>query len=1766
MPDPPPRPDLRGVEPEVRRLWASRRLPPRTGVLGPDDGPRVRLLEGWFEADDPAELTVPRAVAADIDARHLMLTGRGAAGTLRWHRSAGGPDTPEIAPLLDALGVWVGGAERPWDATAITAGVQAITARLAERGIVVARDGPLRFCLACRAPRTPERIVYQKEVGDTFLVRFPIAGSEPSIDALVWVDAPWRLLGASALLVHPDVPYSVADYHLRGATARILASHGSLARLTAWLPDATVEVREEKLGKEWVGRPYAYPLRHEFPIGGALDPPAGTIQATTEVGDTGTGIVPLVPGHGPTDAEIADRLGIAGWPLLTSRGVLDPTLMHKYSGLDVETANEFVARDLTESGAVLARLRVVRGVPYCAICGHRIVWSPGRAWCLEPTRLPPDQQERYARLLPHERPIGQLEVSRWPVSETTSSTDPEAVTLLECARCERLDAPDGATQCPCGGTRRRVARRLLPSVDSSFAQWARQGAIPPSDRIHLYIADRRRAPTLIHHLAAWSGAEAGTAEVGLTVLPTLSRVAIGEAVARFGADPVRAAIARTGPSHGSTDSFAERCRQESERLVRLLDRARTIAAQCPPELLREGVAPPDLNSREFEIEDRAILARWARAHLKVLAAFDRSQPGTSLRVLDRFVDRDLPRYLQLVRPRLALAGQPPTKRGVLRALRYLLRSAATALSPVAPFSAEAIHRSLIADPRSVFETTDFAVDRTLLDEALEAAWDRWQGIVAAADELRAARNLPAATVVPAAAVVLADEAAAARLRADRGTIERIARIGRLEVASPEVPWEGRHRRMVPVESEIQRAYPALASQIVHLLNRMPPRRSAELGARETTVFVHGIARSITPEMLAAVDTLPDGFVPVPYPGGELYLQLPAPATTATTPPPLSPDAFWLTRRVRARVGTVGLDAPRRVAIVTAVDPLAQELREKAGPIAQYLGLSELRVTGATPGARPHHRIDGRTRTGARWSVALSGPSGPARPRKQRAARADGRRVPRPTEAGASSETDFADAAVIAREESIRGLGHQFDELIAAPLLGPSKLTLAWEAGFHSLDDFRDAPFDRVATLTGFGRPVAEALWSKMGRPVPTAPPRARPTVRRTAPARPTGSVAATVLAPPAPSLVARERPAPSPEAASPPTPEERKVETPELPPTALAVEDEPTPVAAIPLGPPAELPIDPAESPAPPPAEPLVTPPPRQEPGPAPPSGETLTTPVPEEPAVTPADALAIPDELGSEAEAAISAEPAAPPPSEVAVEEIGSAEPAIEAPPEPTLLEGVPATSEEPSPTGDPLAPTEIVPPTDVPPIPDAAPEPSPTPPEPIERSAETAPPAEVRAELPVGAPEPAILDENPPPPDGPGPGDAPPSGPASESAPAAPTAELANGELAPSVALEVGAEDATTPSVTPTVEPPPPVPEVAPVPSPPIAAEAPSEIGPPSSELPPPTDLPAPTEPAAAESAMPTPAPVAALVPEPTPDPTETPVGELRPTITPVPEHTEAAIAQELLGPAAAEVPASSGEAPPAEPPAAEPSPEPVAPATPEPAPAAVPPVAEAPVIEPPAEAAPAPPTPELVPNVPEVAPLAEAPAPSVPSSPALSEPAPAVAPEPIPPVEIPPPTGIEVDYAPALFFALQPFLDATAAGHRGIAIVRELPERIRVHVGPRPVDVYWLTNLDRPRTLRPTDLPALTSRLVRALDEEGVTAIFLEGIEYLARVHGIDRASEFLSTLDRAARARLARVWLHVTPGLLPEAELDRLLAAIRPEGEPTESAPGPAAGLP
>lgn len=1695
------------VEIEVLSFWRSRRLPPEGGVLGPPTGPVVRQFEGaWTQGDFPAQVA-HRAVAADVDARYLALIGRRTVGTLRQGTGPGPATATEVPAALTSLGIWTGGDGRAgWDSEDRAAGVQAIVGRLASKGILVTRDESFRVCPSCGSPRSPERIIYEEQEGDTFLVRFPVSVKDRTVHALVWVDVPWKLLGTSALLVNPGLTYVVAGYQRREDRGLVLTSASSLERLRSWIPDALWEVKEELAGRALERLPYTYPLRHEFPMGGDLTPPAGTILGTNDVTDTGTGIVPLVPGHGPTDARIAARFGVAGWPLVTPKGMLDVTLMHKYAGLDLDTASEFVLRDLSEAGALLARLRVKRGVPHCAICGTALLWTPGRAWCLESSRLPPERHAVFSRLLPEEALPGPTEVAPWPVTEAVPSDDPQAVALLECPRCDRLEPPGAAAQCPCGGQRRVVRRRLLPSSGGAFAAWARFDPFPDGDSVHLYVPLRRRVPATVNHIAALTGVQGIVGDVSLTLIPTVTTANLSELAAKYGADVVRAALVRSGTTDSAGRRFTDRCRQEDDRVRRWWAISQGVVAMCDASMMASFARSIGGFLGEIEIEDRAIVARWERTRTLALSHYDHFAMALVHRCAFRFLDNDLVAYYELVRPRLALAGSPTTKRAALRTLAHLLRGLSEVLAPILPFISEAVHRAFSAERTSIFEHSMGGLDRGLLNDDLVASWDRWIGVIRCTDRMRRSLGVDRSTMLPSVVLVLPADDLADKFRADAETIARLARIQRLEVASPRQPWAGRHRAIRPVESEIQRAYPAQASQVVHLLRRMPPRRwESPLGQEELTVVINGLPKRVFPNMVVFSDTLPDRVIPFPWALGEMYIEQPAGVSLSRTPmPPLSADGYWLVHRLEQRLRPFPSPdrPPVRVALVTAKSPLSTELRSASVSIAAYLGLREFRVVESSEEPTPTNAMTGRTRTGDRWWVHV--PDLPARRVREKRLRegARGKRVSvSPVEPPA--EFDFSDPTFVAHEEAIRALGQELDGILGIPLLGPSKIASAWDLGIRSVDDLRRSSFATVAELPGFGGPVAEAVMAKLGGVVPST---AHRTVRIVATVRvPTGSASA-----PGPARASSRIAAPTPRSVPEP-PAARGSARPEEKP----ILEETRPSYATDAGA-RPVPGSPLSSSAPEP-----TPGPASESTPAAASG-------PAEPG-KPAEFVGAFEEPELEhATQVLTPTPAHETPEPATFPEV--AEPTTEPIPEPEV--------EEPSPTPEATVPTVAPGSLVVEPM-LSVPEP-PRAPEGADSSHEPPPfeSAGIRPESPIHEELATSVDASATVP-------TPPTDTNSERTEAEFSDETSS-TVEPARLEEASplAENSTSPSAHPSLETTIPPAETR---VPPSAVQ--DEEGPGAED--PQLQTRSPLEPGPAETHGEAELPASAAEPSEVDDPLP-----VRADVT-LPDSEPAGVGADLASEASESPPPPLvTDGPMSEVATDSTSEESVQGAVPEDAavdrsppeltspPDSVPSSASAPEVE----VEPASPTSEVI-SKPE-----PSRSPTSPNEVVENELTPTVAPallaapiseEPEPPS---PHVGVELTFGDSLVASLSAFLEAASAGHHGVCLVRESPERIRARVGSRPVEVYWLTNIGRGPALRPSDLEGMWNFLARKIAEERVTVFFLEGIEYLVRLHGPDAVLNGLVGFDRLARDGDARIWVYFTPSLMKPDDLERFRATF------------------
>lgn len=1078
--------DPHAVEESVRAYWNARKLP-RSDSGGRTSGPPLHQFIGTISAIDSDLSALHRAVVADVETRRRAALGRAIVGRLRSRPIGEELARPTLLRGLEQCAVWVGGGEVDDSTTIDPNEMQRLVDRLAGSDLLVVREQPSRTCVRCHLARTPEGIVYQEESGPAYLVKFPLAGSSPPTSALVWIDAAWKLLGTSAVLLNPEIPYVVVRYRRRDVDEQLLLAKAAVDRLRAWFPGAEISIIEERPGAEWSGAAYLHPLAAEYPPVGFLPRPAGTLVASTEVGDSGTGLVTLVPAHGASDAVIARGLQIHGLPVLGADGLVERSTIHKYAGLALDGTESFILRDLADGGLLFAQLRVRRGVPRCGICGGAMVFLPRRAWALEPGRLPPEKLQLFHQLLPDEPVPHPPESVPWPVSETSESSAANAPQLLECVECDRLAPHDATGRCTCGGSRRPARRALLLTFREAMSAWSQHLKLGRGESVQLILPSRRRTPGVIHFLTGLHATGAAPGEVRLTLVPTVQdlpeSVVAADGVSR---DALRSTLARYTGEARVGGSLGDALHRERRRLAKIW----AIAHDVTSAMRRDGFAPDlepiSAHRDELSEEDRGFLSGFERMRVEVLRQYESGDVARVHRLLGDFAELELRGgYLPLLRLRLDVEGLPPSKVAAYRTVTHVLVAWSELFAPIAPFFAEAIHRALRGEAQSVFEHPPTPVQERCLDADAERDYARWISVAEAVRHGRHEIGVPAGRRLPTVVLFVRDEAMALQLRQSEATVRRLVGADKVEVASPNFPWEGRSVEARPILAEIQKAHPTLAPRIVRLLRELPGRRVRDGLRSDSLSFVlGGQPVQVVPAMVEVIETLPEGFVPVPWYEGEIFLQLPPERGAGETrrAPSLSLDGFHLVRAVRRQL--VGADPPPAEVTVGVPEALRDEIERQGPVIARFLGIERIVVDGGSREGLPPS-ASGRTRRGERWKVWVPGVAPHARSPKPRPRRPPRLRVPRPVENGpADDDEPLLAEDEVERQRTVREIVERLDADLGRPLVGPAKVRLAWDAGLQSYDAYVQVSVDSLARVPGFGRALATEIAERVGVGMP----------------------------------------------------------------------------------------------------------------------------------------------------------------------------------------------------------------------------------------------------------------------------------------------------------------------------------------------------------------------------------------------------------------------------------------------------------------------------------------------------------------------------------------------------------------------------------------------------------------------------------------------------------------------------------------------------------
>jgi isoleucyl-tRNA synthetase len=263
-----------------------------------------------------------------------------------------------------------------------------------ERGLLVRDFRISPYCPRCGTPLSDHEMgqedVYQTVVDPAITVRFPLtavpAGAPAELDGadlLVWTTTPWTLVSNTAVAVHPDATYVVAE-RSRDGSAGHAAGGGRVvvaADLVGSVLDHDWQVVARFPGRAILG------ARYHAPFGIINIPDAHVVLpgsfVTTE---DGTGLVHIAPAFGADDMDVSRVHGLPVVNPVKPDGHFEDDLP-LVGGLFFKDADQRLIEDLADRRLLFASHRHEHSYPHCWRCDTLLLYYAVPSWFIRTTAI-----------------------------------------------------------------------------------------------------------------------------------------------------------------------------------------------------------------------------------------------------------------------------------------------------------------------------------------------------------------------------------------------------------------------------------------------------------------------------------------------------------------------------------------------------------------------------------------------------------------------------------------------------------------------------------------------------------------------------------------------------------------------------------------------------------------------------------------------------------------------------------------------------------------------------------------------------------------------------------------------------------------------------------------------------------------------------------------------------------------------------------------------------------------------------------------------------------------------------------------------------------------------------------------------------------------------------------------------------------------------------------------------------------------------------------
>ncbi|MCK9266147.1 isoleucine--tRNA ligase [bacterium] len=232
---------------------------------------------------------------------------------------------------------------------------------------------PIYWCISCETALAEAEIEYENIPSASIYIKFPAVKvpeglNNTNLYFLVWTTTPWTLPGNTAIAVHPDLEYVVAEVD---DNRYILAKN--LVETVFTKIEAKTSIKESFKGSELEGCKY----RHPF-----LNRESKVILANFVSSEDGTGCVHIAPGHGEEDYYAGTKNNLEILSPVDEKGRFTKEV-EEFEGIKVFDADPKIIETLQKEGTLFYSEELEHSYPHCWRCKRPVIFRSTKQWFLK---------------------------------------------------------------------------------------------------------------------------------------------------------------------------------------------------------------------------------------------------------------------------------------------------------------------------------------------------------------------------------------------------------------------------------------------------------------------------------------------------------------------------------------------------------------------------------------------------------------------------------------------------------------------------------------------------------------------------------------------------------------------------------------------------------------------------------------------------------------------------------------------------------------------------------------------------------------------------------------------------------------------------------------------------------------------------------------------------------------------------------------------------------------------------------------------------------------------------------------------------------------------------------------------------------------------------------------------------------------------------------------------------------------------------------------